>query len=99
MATFKPIVFKTKNHIKSDGTTNIKIRVYHNKESQYIPTDYYVEPSFMCDDGTINTLYPEADLFNFELGEIIQSVSIPNPPSFSSPLFFRSLPKKTKCLV
>lgn len=73
MATFKPIIFKSGNHIKSDGTTNIKIRVYHNKESQYIPTDYYIEPSFMCDDGTINTLYPEADLFNFELGEIIQN--------------------------
>lgn len=28
MATFKWVVFTTKNHIKSDGTTNIKIRVY-----------------------------------------------------------------------
>lgn len=35
MATFKPVVFTTKNHIKTDGTTNIKIRIYHNKDSQY----------------------------------------------------------------
>ncbi|WP_294080959.1 phage integrase SAM-like domain-containing protein [Proteiniphilum sp. UBA5384] len=72
MATFKPVVFSTKNHIKSDGTTNIKIRVYHNKESQYIPTDYYIKPSFMCSDGTISPIYPDADLFNYELSEVIQ---------------------------
>lgn len=72
MATFKPVVFTTKNHIKSDGTTNIKIRVYHNKESQYIPTDYYIEPSFMCSDGAINPLHPESELFNYELSEIVQ---------------------------
>lgn len=72
MATFKPIVFNSKNHIKSDGTTNIKIRVYHNKESQYIPTDYYIEPSFILPDGTVNSLHPGSDLFNYELGDIIQ---------------------------
>lgn len=72
MATFKPVVFSTKNHIKSDGTTNIKIRVYHNKELQYIPTDYYIKPSFMCSDGTISPIYPDADLFNYELSEVIQ---------------------------
>lgn len=72
MATFKPIVFNTKNHIKSDGTTNIKIRVYHNKESQYIPTEYYIDPSFMLPDGSINPLHPNTDLYNFELGEVIQ---------------------------
>ena len=31
MATFKPIVFNTKNHIKSDGTTNIKIEYITRK--------------------------------------------------------------------
>lgn len=72
MATFKPIVFTSQNHLKSDGTTNIKIRVYHNKESQYIPTDYYIEPTFMSPDGSINPLHPGADLFNYELGETIQ---------------------------
>lgn len=72
MATFKAVVFATGKNIKSDGTSNIKIRVYHNKQSQYIPTDYYIEPSFMLTDGSVNTLHPGADLFNYELGEIIQ---------------------------
>ena len=72
MATFKPVVFTTKNHIKSDGTTNIKIRVYHKKESQYIPTDYYIEPTHMCADGSISENYADADIFNYELSEIIQ---------------------------
>ena len=72
MATFKAVVFTTGKNIKSDGTSNIKIRVYHNKESQYIPTEYYIEPSFMLTDGSVNTLHPEADLFNYELGETIQ---------------------------
>lgn len=72
MATFKPIVFSAKNHIKSDGTTNIKIRLYHNKQSQYIPTGYYIEPSFMNSGGTINSLHPTSDIYNYELGEIIQ---------------------------
>lgn len=72
MATFKPIVFTTKNHIKTDGTTNIKIRVYHNKESQYISTDYYIPPGALGTDGIISSLYPAADLLNYELGELIQ---------------------------
>lgn len=36
MATFKAVVFQTGRHIKLDGTSNIKIRIYHNRESQYI---------------------------------------------------------------
>ena len=72
MATFKPVVFTTKNHIKSDGTTNLKIRVYHNKRSQYIPTPYYIEPGFMNPDGNISSFYPDADMLNYELGEIMQ---------------------------
>ena len=47
MATFKSVVVTTKNHIKADGTTNIKIRIYHKKESQYVPTDYYIDPLLM----------------------------------------------------
>lgn len=41
MATFKPVVLAGTSHIKSDGTKNIKIRIYHNKSSQYISTPYY----------------------------------------------------------
>ena len=40
MATFKAVVFTGGKHLKQDGTTNIKIRIYHNGVSQYIPTEY-----------------------------------------------------------
>ncbi len=34
MATFKPVVLAGISHIKSDGTKNIKIRIYHHKSSK-----------------------------------------------------------------
>lgn len=72
MATFKITIFTTKNHIKSDGTTNIKIRIYHNKESLYLSTPYYIEPNYLNNSGNISSLCPNADNLNYELGEIIQ---------------------------
>jgi len=36
MATFKAVVFQGGRHLKKDGTTNVKIRVYHNSSAQYI---------------------------------------------------------------
>lgn len=36
MTTFKAICFQTGRHIKQDETSNMKIRIYHNRESQYI---------------------------------------------------------------
>ena len=36
MTTFKAIVFQTGRHIKQDKTSNMKIRIYHNRESRYI---------------------------------------------------------------
>ena len=71
MATFKPVIFTTKNHIKSDGSTNIKIRVYHNKESQYISTPYYIDPLFF-DNGKVLTSNSVSENLNFEIGEIMQ---------------------------
>lgn len=58
-------------HIKSDGTKNIKVRIYHNKSSQYISTPYYVEEKYLKD-GVISGEYRDADLLNFELGNLIQ---------------------------
>ena len=42
MATFKAVILKGKVHVKQDKTTNIKIRITHNKKSDYISTDLYV---------------------------------------------------------
>jgi len=45
MATFKAVIFKGENHIKSDGSTNIKIRITHNRRADYISTKWYVVPN------------------------------------------------------
>jgi hypothetical protein len=44
MATFKAVVLSGVNHLKSDNTTNIKIRVTHNQKAEYISTDLYINP-------------------------------------------------------
>jgi len=72
MATFKAIVFSQENHIKNDGTANIKIRVYHNRDSQYLSTQYFIDPKLMESSGEISQDFPGADELNFEIGEIIQ---------------------------
>lgn len=72
MATFKAVVFNGGRHIKQDGTTNIKIRIYHNKSAQYIPTDYFVKPDDMGDDGYILSQLSYSEEFNYELGKLIQ---------------------------
>lgn len=71
MATFKAIVLAGDTHLKSDGTKNIKIRIYHNKSSQYISTPYYIQESLLKD-GTALSEYRDAELLNFELGNLIQ---------------------------
>lgn len=40
MATFKALI--KPNERKQDGTWNVKIRVYHNKETRYIATPFWV---------------------------------------------------------
>ncbi len=72
MATFKVITLSGSLHQKADGTKNIKVRIYHNKSVQYISTAYYIEESYLDKSGTINTLYPHADVLNYELGDLIQ---------------------------
>lgn len=72
MATFKPVVLNTEKQIKNDGTTNIKIRIYHNKSTQYISTPFYILPKAMDLSGTISPTFQDADILNYELGNIIQ---------------------------
>lgn len=73
MATFKPVVFTTAKQIKSDGTTNIKIRIYHNKESQYLPTEYYILPGCMNKNGEVNDQFNGNESLNLALVDIIQN--------------------------
>lgn len=71
MATFKPVVMAGTSHIKSDGTKNIKIRIYHNKSSQYISTPYYIDEKYIKE-GVVSIEYRDSELLNFELGNLVQ---------------------------
>ncbi len=44
MATFRAVILTGKHHVKADGTTNVKIRITHHRQNQYISTDLYVVP-------------------------------------------------------
>ena len=67
MATFKAVVFQGGRHLKKDGTTNVKIRVYHNSSAQYIPTEYFIEPDLMNEDGSISSLSANSENLNYEI--------------------------------
>ena len=71
MANFKPVVMAGTSHIKSDGTKNIKIRIYHNKSSQYISTPYYIDEKYIKE-GVVSIEYRDSELLNFELGNLVQ---------------------------
>ena len=47
MATYKAVILKGKIHTKNDGTSNIKIRVTHNRKVDYISTDLFINPDDM----------------------------------------------------
>lgn len=70
MATFKAIVFN--NHLKSDGTSNVKIRIYHNRNNQYISTPHYIAPKQLGKNGLVSESHPTADELNFEITDLIQ---------------------------
>ena len=72
MATFKAVVFQTGRHIKLDGTSNIKIRIYHNRESQYISTAYYIRPENMDESGRILSGVTNGEMIEYEINAYIQ---------------------------
>lgn len=74
MATFKPVVLSGKVHLKQDGTSNIKIRLYHNKELQYFSTKYYVEPNYIDKSGAVSPIAPNSELLNYEVSELLQKI-------------------------
>lgn len=74
MATFKPVVLTGKIHQKLDGTSNIKIRIYHNRESQYISTKHYVAPELMDGSGNISPQADNSELLNYEINDTIQKI-------------------------
>lgn len=73
MATFKAVVFQGGRHLKKDGTTNVKIRIYHNGNSQYLSTEYFIRPEFLGDDGLISSYSDESEALNYEITELVQN--------------------------
>lgn len=72
MATFKAIVFTGGKHLKQDGTANIKIRIYHDGTSMYLPTEYFISPDLMGSDGNVASSYTQSESLNYELTKQIQ---------------------------
>lgn len=58
MATFKTCVFK--NHLRKNGTYNVKLRITHNRQTRKISTPYYVEAK----DVTQELEIKDSELFN-----------------------------------
>ncbi len=74
MATFKPVVLSGKIHLKQDGTSNIKIRIYHNRELQYFSTNYYIEPNLIDKSGNISSTANNSELLVYDLNELLQKL-------------------------
>ncbi len=73
MSTFKAVVLKGSNQVKADGSGNIKIRITHNRKSDYISTDLYVLISQMdCKTGWVKS-GKNKDFTNFRISSIINS--------------------------
>jgi integrase len=67
MSTFKAVILKGNVHLKEDGTSNIKIRVTHNRKADYISTDLFIIPSDF-DERTGTARYGKnKDYINFRI--------------------------------
>jgi len=72
MATFKAVILKSSNDLKNDGTTNIKIRITHNRKINYIPTDLFILPSEMDNKSGTAKNGNNKDFLNVRIGDLIQ---------------------------
>ena len=47
MASYRAVILRSKLDTRKDGKTNIKIRITHNRKTNYISTKYFIFPSEM----------------------------------------------------
>lgn len=71
MATFTTCILKGPVHIKADGTTNLKIRVYHAGSTSYISTPYYVKPDDLSSKGLVKKSNKDYSHINNSLSTLI----------------------------
>ncbi len=73
MSTFKAVIMTGKQHVKRDGTSNIKIRITHNRKADYIPTDLYVIINDIDNKSGIVTGGQNKEFINFRLTSLVNS--------------------------
>ena len=71
MATFKAVILQSKLDTKADGTTNIKIRITHNRKTNYIATDLFINPS-QIDNKTGQAKGKNKNYINLRINEWLQ---------------------------
>jgi integrase len=73
MATYKAVVLKGTNDKKSDGTTNIKIRITKGKSTNYLATDMFVFPSYMDNKAGAVRLGTSKDFINTRIAGLLKT--------------------------
>lgn len=73
MATYKAVVLKGTNDKKSDGTTNIKIRITKGKSTNYMATDMFILPSYMDNKAGAVRLGPSKDFINARIAGLLKT--------------------------
>ncbi len=67
MSTFKAVLLKGNIHLKDDGTSNIKIRVTHNRKADYISTDLFIIPTEFDENAGVAKLGRNRDYINYRI--------------------------------
>jgi integrase len=71
MANFKSVILKGEIHTKADKTTNIKIRITHNRKVNYISTDLYVLPGNFDTKTGLVKIGPNREHINLTLAKML----------------------------
>lgn len=69
MSTFKAVLLKGKIHLKDDGTSNIKIRITHDRKADYISTDLYIVPADFDEKAGIARFGKNKDYINYRISD------------------------------
>lgn len=69
MSTFKAVLLKGNIHLKDDGTSNIKIRVTHDRKADYISTDLYIMPSDFDEKVGLARFGKNKDYINYRISD------------------------------
>jgi integrase len=69
MATLKTCV--KNDFVKTDGKSNIKIRISHDGKVRYLKTPYYIESDLLGKDGRVKRRHPNYIEFNAALTKLI----------------------------